>query len=71
MESSKGPRSCACLEQEQGVGTRIDRGLSRNQVRQDVSIHEREKVFEINGEDGSWVGKGQTGKGKIKKGIKR
>ena len=51
--------------------SRIDRGLSRNQVRQDVSIHEREKVFEINGEDGPWVGKGQTGKGKIKKGIKR
>ena len=51
--------------------SRIDRGLSRDQVRQDVSIHEREKVFEINGEDGPWVGKGQTGKGEIKKGIKR
>ena len=51
--------------------SRIDRGLSRDQVRQDVSIHERQKVFEINGEDGQWVGKGQTGKGEIKKGIKR
>ena len=40
---------------------RIDRGLSRNQVRQDVSIHEREKNFEINSEDGPWVSKGQTG----------
>ena len=40
-------------------------------MRQDVSINEREKVFEINGEDGPWVGEGQTGKGQIKKGIKR
>ena len=40
-------------------------------MRQDVSIHEREEVFEVNGEDGPWVGEGQTGKGKIKKGIKR
>ena len=51
--------------------SRIDRGLSRNQVRQDVSIHEREKIFEINSEDGPWVSKGQTGKSKIEKGIKR
>ena len=39
-------------------------------MRQDVSIHEREEVFEINGEDGPWVGEGQTGKGKIKRGSK-
>ena len=40
-------------------------------MRKDVSIHEREEVFEVNGEDRPWVGEGQTGKGKIKKGIKR
>ena len=51
--------------------SRVDRGLSRHQVRKDVSIHEREEVFEVNGEDGPWVCEAQTGKGKIKKGIKR
>ena len=45
--------------------------LSRNQVRQNMSIHEGEKVFEINSEDGPWVSKRQTGKSKIEKGIKR
>ena len=48
--------------------SRVDRGLSRHQVRKDVSIHEREEVFEVNG---PWVCEGQTGKGEIKKGIKR
>ena len=40
-------------------------------MRKDVSIHEREEVFEVNGEDRPWVGEVQTGKGEIKKGIKR
>ena len=40
-------------------------------MRKDVSIHEREEVFEVNGEDRPWVCEGQTGKGEIKKGIKR
>ena len=45
--------------------SRVDRGLSSHQVRQDVSIHEREEVFEVNGEDGPWAGEGQTGKGVV------
>ena len=40
-------------------------------MRKDVSIHEREEVFEVDGEDRPWVCEGQTGKGEIKKGIKR
>ena len=32
--------------------SRVDRGLSRHQVRKDVSIHEREEVFEVNGGHG-------------------
>ena len=31
--------------------SRVDGGLSRHQVRKDVSIHEREEVFEVDGED--------------------
>ena len=50
--------------------SRVDRGLSRHQVRKDVSIHEREEVFEVNGEDRPWVCEGQTGKGEIKRGSK-
>ena len=40
-------------------------------MRKDVSIHEREEVFEVDGEDRPWVCEGQTGKGEIKKRIKR
>ena len=37
---------------------RIDSGTSRHQVRQDIPIHEGEKAFEIDSEDGPWVSKG-------------
>ena len=50
--------------------SRVDGGLSRHQVRKDVSIHEWEEVFEVNGEDRPWVCEGQTGKGEIKRGSK-
>ena len=39
-------------------------------MRKDVSIHEREEVFEVDGEDRPWVCEGQTGKGEIKRGSK-
>ena len=32
-----------------------------DQVRKDVSIYEREEVFEVNGQDRPWVCEGQTG----------
>ena len=38
-------------------------------MRKDVSIHEREEVFEVDGEDRPWVCEGQTGKGEIKRPI--
>ena len=49
---------------------RIDRCLSRHQVRQDMPIHEGEKVFKIDSEDGPWVSKGQTGESQVEKRIK-
>ena len=44
--------------------------LSRHKVRQNMSIHEGEKAFKIDSENGPWVSKGQTGESKVEKRIK-